>query len=300
MIKLSVCIPVYNFDVRELVNALKKEIVKRNLSAEIILIDDSSEVFFVSLNSEIQHVVDGFILLKENIGRSKIRNLFLKHAQGQYFLFLDCDGKLIQECFLENYFNFILRNPDCTSIYGGRKVSLLPPNQSYFLRWKFAVERENISLEKRKKNPYLSFQTNNFVIKKEILEKILFNEAYTNYGYEDLLFAMDLKSENVIINHIENPILNNDVETNEVYLEKVKESVDSLSSMLKYGVVRERLSSIKLVKTFIAFDFFPFNFLIIFLFKFSSDFLERKLLKGNQSLRYLDLYKLGMLFKLMK
>ena len=98
------------------------------------------------------------------------------------------------------------------------------------------------------------------LIKKEILEKILFNEAYTNYGYEDLLFAMDLKSENVIINHIENPILNNDVETNEVYLEKVKESVDSLSSMLKYGVVRERLSGIKLVKTFIAFDFFPFNF----------------------------------------
>ncbi|WP_435525706.1 hypothetical protein [Chryseobacterium indoltheticum] len=44
--KISVCIPVYNFDVRELVYDLKKEIENQNIDAEIILIDDASEESF--------------------------------------------------------------------------------------------------------------------------------------------------------------------------------------------------------------------------------------------------------------
>jgi len=44
--KISVCIPVYNFDVRELVTALNREIHTYTLDAEIILIDDASEYAF--------------------------------------------------------------------------------------------------------------------------------------------------------------------------------------------------------------------------------------------------------------
>lgn len=300
MIKLSVCIPVYNFDVRELVYGLKKEIESQNLSAEIILIDDFSDWKSCSLNSEIQDVASVFLSLDKNLGRSKIRNLFLNYAQGEYLLFLDCDGKLIQENFLKNYINFLSKNPLSDVLYGGRKVPAEIPHQKHLLRWKFAVERENLSVEARKSHPYLSFQTNNFVIRKNVLDKIPFNISYSNYGYEDLLFAMDLKSENILIHHIENPVLNNDVETNEVYLEKVKESVASVSAMLKNNAVKDRISDIKLVKAFGKLNFFPLNIFIVFFFKISKNFLEKKLLHGNKSLRYLDLYKLGLLFKLMK
>lgn len=300
MIKLSVCIPVYNFDVRELVYELKKEIESQSLSAEIILIDDFSDRQFFSLNSEIQNVVSVFVSLDENVGRSKIRNLFLNYAQGEYLLFLDCDGKLIQENFLENFLNFLLKNPLADTIYGGRKVPVEIPDQKHLLRWKFAVERENLSVEARKHHPYLSFQTNNFVIRKKVLDKIPFNISYSNYGYEDLLFAMDLKSENITIHHIENPVLNNDVETNEVYLKKVKESVASVSTMLKNTEVKNRISDIKLVKAYDSLNFFPVRNFIIYLFKISENFLKKKLLKGDKSLHYLDLYKLGLLFKLMK
>ncbi|MBD8082959.1 glycosyltransferase [Chryseobacterium sp. GCR10] len=298
--KLSVCIPVYNFDVRELVYGLKNEIESQNLSAEIILIDDFSDRQFFSLNSEIQNVVNVFVPLDENVGRSKIRNLFLNYVQGEYLLFLDCDGKLIQENFLRNYINFLSQNSLTDALYGGRKVPTEIPDQKHLLRWKFAVERENLSVEERKSHPYLSFQTNNFVIRKKVLDKIPFNVSYSNYGYEDLLFAMDLKSENINIHHIENPVLNNDVEANEVYLEKVKESVASVSAMLKTDAVKNRISGIKLVKAFEKLNFFPFNNLVIFFFKISTNLLEKNLLKGNKSLRYLDLYKLGLLFKLMK
>lgn len=300
MIKLSVCIPVYNFDVRELVYGLKKEIENQNLSAEIILIDDFSDRKLCSLNSEIQGVASVFLSLDKNLGRSKIRNLFLNYAQGEYLLFLDCDGKLIQENFLKNYINFLSKNPLTDVLYGGRKVPAEIPDQKHLLRWKFAVERENLSVGERKSHPYLSFQTNNFVIRQNVLYKIPFNVSYSNYGYEDLLFAMDLKSENILIHHIENPVLNNDVETNEVYLEKVKESVASISSMLKTNAVKNRISDIKLVKAFGKFNFFPLSIFIVFFFKISKNFLEKKLLHGNKSLRYLDLYKLGLLFKLMK
>ncbi|KQT22484.1 glycosyl transferase family 2 [Chryseobacterium sp. Leaf404] len=298
--KLSVCIPVYNFDVRDLVYGLKKEIESQNLSAEIILIDDFSDSLFFSLNSEIQNIASDYILLDENNGRSKIRNLFLNYAQGEYLLFLDCDGKLIDKNFLKNYLDFLSENPVSDVLYGGRKVPAETPDQKHLLRWKFAVERENLSVEKRKSHPYLSFQTNNFVIRKNVLDKIPFNISYSNYGYEDLLFAMDLKSENILIHHIENPVLNNDVETNERYLEKVKESVSSVASMLKKTAVRNRISDIKLVKAFEKLNFFPLHYLIVFLFIISEKFLEKSLLKGCKNLRYLDLFKLGLLFKLMK
>lgn len=40
--KLSICIPVYNFDVNGLVNDLNDQIVSHNLDAEIIPIDQLS------------------------------------------------------------------------------------------------------------------------------------------------------------------------------------------------------------------------------------------------------------------
>ena len=105
--KLSICIPVFNFDVNDLVNDLQSQINSENLDAEIILIDDASNQEFISINENIQAKVSQFIFLDKNIGRSKIRNLFLKYVQSEYLLFLDCDGKIISKTFLKNYIDFI-------------------------------------------------------------------------------------------------------------------------------------------------------------------------------------------------
>ena len=40
--KISVCIPVYNFDIKNLVIALRTEIQTNQIDAEIILIDDTN------------------------------------------------------------------------------------------------------------------------------------------------------------------------------------------------------------------------------------------------------------------
>ena len=59
--KISVCIPVYNFDVRELVFSLSKEIENQKLNAEIILIDDASTKEFVAINEPLKNNVTQFI-----------------------------------------------------------------------------------------------------------------------------------------------------------------------------------------------------------------------------------------------
>lgn len=69
--KLSICIPVYNFDVNGLVNDLNDQIVSHNLDAEIILIDDASDAEFVQKNKPLENIVNHFIFLDNNIGRSK-------------------------------------------------------------------------------------------------------------------------------------------------------------------------------------------------------------------------------------
>ena len=298
--KISICIPIYNFDVRELVFDLKKEIKEKGIDAEIILIDDASENSFKIIHQELQNEVKDFIFLEKNIGRSKIRNLFLQYSAGDYFLFLDCDGKIITPNFLEIYLKSLQKNSKIDVLYGGRTVGENLLNSKYILRWKFATERENLSVLMRNEKPYLSFQTNNFIIKREVFSKIKFNPEFENYGYEDLLFAMDLKSEHIKIHHIDNPIFNNDLETNEIYLKKAEESVESLAKMLKTESLRPKISEIKLVK---AYNFLQKTYLsLIFqpLFSFMEEKIKKNLISNNPNLRNLDLYKLGLLLRKMK
>ena len=298
--KLSICIPVYNFDVRELIFDLEKQIEKNGFNAEIILIDDASTEGFKKINKETSKKVEHFVFLEKNVGRSLIRNMFLYYAKGNYLLFLDCDGKIISPDFLKNYLDFIQSNPSTKVIYGGREVSPEPPEAKKYLRWKFAFERENLAVEQRKEIPYLSFQTNNFIVKKSVLEKVNFNPEFQKYGYEDLLFAMDLKAKNVEINHIDNPIFNNDLEENEVYLKKVEESVESLAKMLTNSKVKEKIGEVKLVKAYEMFTTTATKFWFQKLFSLRRERTKQKLLKGNVSLRYLDFYKLGLLFEEME
>lgn len=292
--RLSICIPVFNFDVNDLVNDLQDQINADLLDAEIILIDDASDKEFLSINKNLEEKVSQFIFLKENIGRSKIRNSFLKYAQSEYLLFLDCDGKIIHKNFLKTYFDFIdRRNPDV--IFGGRKVSKVKPPSEYGLRWKFATERENLPVKQRLKEPYLDFQTNNFVVKKSILQKIPFNEAITQYGYEDLVFSKDLCDHQIKIDHIDNAIFNNDVENNIVFLSKANQSAKSLAQLIMTDQNFKKVSQIRLAKAYLIMKKTGTIYIYRLIYNLLKSQIEKKLLTGNSSLRLLDLYKLGQL-----
>lgn len=292
--KLSVCIPVFNFDINELIQDLQNQIKLDNLDAEIILIDDASDEEFSRINGGLETEVRKFVWLDHNVGRSKIRNLFLKYSQSEYLLFLDCDGKIIRRDFLKTYFDFIDKKQSDV-VFGGRKVSAIKPSDEYGLRWKFATERENLPVSQRVKAPYLDFQTNNFVVKKSILQQVPFNEGITQYGYEDLVFSKDLYDHQIKIDHIDNPIFNNDVETNAVFLSKADQSARSLAQLINTDKNFNRVSQIRLTKAYLIMKKTGTIYIYRLIYKLLKSRIEKKLLTGNASLKALDFYKLGQL-----
>ena len=171
---LSICIPIYNFDVRALIDDLLCQGNKLAVPFELILIDDCSEKSFKNIN-KLSCEKATYIELDKNIGRSKIRNLFLEYAQYENLLFLDCDAKLVSETYLENYIS-LLMNENPQVIFGGSIYENELKDKNCLLNWKYGLKRQQQSAENRKLNPYQSFMTNNFIIKKSLFEKEKFNE----------------------------------------------------------------------------------------------------------------------------
>ena len=286
--KISVCIPVYNFDVRELVFSLSKEIENHKLNAEIILIDDASSKDFITINEPLKEVVNQFIFLEKNIGRSSIRNLFLKYASGDFLLFLDCDAKILSENFLKNYLQFIKENKESKVVFGGFEVE----KGTLTLRKKYSLEREIVPLEKRKLAPYSSFRGINFLVKKEILQQFPFDENLKNYGYEDLILSKNLELKKVEISHLENPVLHGDEETTDVFLFKTKIAIQNLRKIHKNNP--DFVKDMKLIKAYQKIKDKRLLSVYKNFFKISKSFLINKLHQENPNLRYFDLYKLGL------
>lgn len=293
--KISVCIPIYNFDVRELVYDLKKEIKNNSIDAEIILIDDASDENFKQINNELLNQVKEFILLEKNIGRSKIRNLFLKHTNGDYLLFLDCDVKINNENFLTNYLKEIERNRGVEVVYGNFKIDSA---YSKTLRNRYSVEKEIFSVERS--SDFSLLKTVNFIIKRDIFKKFPFNEQLINYGYEDFVFAKTLEFGNVKFSAIQNPVIHIDDTSNEVFLNKTETAMSSLYQLYQNS---ENALFIKDIKVFkIAKKIIKFGLKNVFLnfYALLETRIKKNLLSENPNLNYLDLLKLGLLLKKIK
>lgn len=292
---ISICIPVYNFNITSLLNKLCHQVQSLTIPVEIIVIDDCSKNF-QEINKKAAEKYN-YVELTENIGRSKIRNLFIGYSKYEQLLFLDCDSLIIKDNFLQTYLDILKDRPGV--VVGGRVYENNKPERNKMLRWKYGTFRESTSAQIRSRHPYGSFMTNNFLIKKEILEEIRFDERLLNYGHEDTLFGFSLKQENIPILHIENPVLNGDLETNVEYLEKTNEGVKNLVRILQFSNWDKDLINdislltfyykIKKWKWMIYISFVVFKPFIVLLFK-----------KGYIHLKMFDFYKLGLFIKWLK
>ena len=163
---LSILIPIYNFDVRSLVEELHRQAKLAGTEFEIILLDDHSDRVFHIINQELStfgNVV--YQRLKENVGRSKIRNLLARQAQYPYLLFMDCDSKVVKKDYIDTYLKKIVPN---TVLYGGRTYQNTPPKeQQHRLHWFVGKAREEKRASERQKQAWHSFMTNNYLIPKE-------------------------------------------------------------------------------------------------------------------------------------
>ncbi len=293
---LSICIPVYNNDVTILVKSLQEQIVNIPYNIEIILIDDASDLHYRSIN---KGLVTKYVQLDENVGRAKIRNLFLNYSDYPYLLFLDCDSFIISNKFIENYINILLNNNGLNVLCGGRIYKNIKPKRKYRLRWKYGLKIETKSAEQRREFPNKSFLTNNFVIRKELFSAIKFDESIITYGHEDTLFGYRLQQANIKIEHVDNPILNNDYELNREFLRKTNQAVINLVHILQnlnYDVCF--IENVKMLKFYYRIKknfLFPIIKFICLLSNRILQFLFNNGLTFN--LHLFNFYKLGVFIK---
>ncbi len=224
---LSIVIPIFNQDVRTLVYTLVKQCNKLNINYQVLCFDDGSEQKFREMNKELAFKINvNYTEMPENLGRSKIRNWLGKAAFYEYILFLDGDSTVKSKDFIKTYLQHL---PTEAVIYGGRSYTPKPPrSKKKLLHWKYGTKREALSAKKRKKDPYLNFQSNNFLIPSALFAKHLFDEKVEGYGYEDLLYAFDLQKKGISILHIDNPVIHDGLEINTDFIKKTAHAIHNL------------------------------------------------------------------------
>ena len=286
---LSILVPVFNYDVLELISDINKQCIDEEINFEIIVIEDGSSKLFK--NSEINNIKNAkHEVLEKNIGRSKIRNILADKAEFDNLIYMDCDSE-INPKFIKNYISYLDSKNDYI-VCGGREYTSEPESDDYILHWKYGIEAESKPAIIRNSNPNKSFMTNNFLISKSLFNKIRFNEEIITYGHEDTLFGYELKKLGIIITHIDNPVVHIGLETNTEFLEKTKLGLENLMYIYKmHKSDKDFTDNISLLKLYNKFIFFAP--IISFVFKLLEPLLVKNILSKNPSIRHFSAYKFG-------
>ncbi|SRX54769.1 glycosyltransferase [Aequorivita sp. CIP111184] len=292
---ISILIPTYNYTVFSLVENLQKQCESANVVYEILVFDDAStDKKSLEENSKINSLAHcSFQVLDKNIGRSKIRNLLAEKATYTWLLFLDADTFPSSSKFISNYVAAF--SEESSVVFGGIEY---PKNTSenVRLRYKYGSERESLTLSERIKNPYHSFITMGFGIKKDVFKTIKFNEKLTGYGYEDSVFGYELQKNNISLLHIDNPVIHLNLETNEDFIYKSHLALQNLLNFYNEGSIDGE--NVKILKTYLKLKKWNLLFAARAIFAVFKNPLLKNLTSSKPSLFLFDLYRLGYLSSL--
>lgn len=229
---LSILIPTYNYDCSALVAELAKQAAcVEGLLWEIIVGDDGSTLQEVLVaNRKINNIPCCEYWERGcNSGRSAIRNALYRRSRGTHLLFLDGDGMPACNAFLSCYVAEAMREP-VGVLCGGILHPEVLPSPAVSLRWRYEkCAEKRMTVEWRNAHPYTNFRSFNFLIYRESFSRLLFDENIKQYGFEDNLFGQALCDNGVAIKHIDNPMLNIDIEPNALYIKKNEEALATLA-----------------------------------------------------------------------
>ena len=125
--------------------------------------------------------------------------------------------------------------------------------------------------------------------------------ARTALEHEDTLLGYDLKNAGILINHIENPVVNGDIESNSDYLQKSEMALSNLVSIINIlENWNEFIKSVRILDVYFNQLNSVFRFGISIVFKLFKTQISNALKHGNTSLFLFDFYKLGWLSEKIK
>jgi glycosyltransferase involved in cell wall biosynthesis len=293
--KISLLVPVYDYDIIALVHGMKSALGKVPEFCEILIGDDGSSPEYKEKYKALEE--DGIKLIssEKNIGRAAIRNRLAMEASGDFLLFIDADTVLpgTAEAYMRKWLPMMqLYNVIC----GGILYHDAPPGDpDKLLRWKFGKWMEQRKASEKNKNPNEWFSTFNVLISKSVFSKIRFNEELKQYGYEDTLMGYQLKKAGIEILHIDNGLFHEGLETNKEFLNKTKLGVENLSKLYDNVTDKKTFSqTVRILRTYNYFKFFRLTGLLAKFYIRYRDRMEIRLESGKISVLLFRFYKVAM------
>lgn len=279
--QLSVLIPTHDRTCYPLVSTLASQLQASGISHEVIVADDGSRdqvsvIANLKIN-EIEHCQ--YIRNTDNVGRSAIRNQLADKASGEWLLFIDSDAKIVRQDYINRYAEVM--NDENNVVCGGIIHPDVCPSPRQSLRWTYEKDYEL-------RNGTISegFRSFQFMIRREVFMQIRFDERITKYGWEDVLFGIRLREMGLKITCIDNPLMNDDIERNDVFLRKTEEAIMNLCTF------RDELKGdVNLIKT--ADMVSGVAWLLRMAFALTKNMMRRNLLGEKPNMKVLAFYKLG-------
>lgn len=286
---LSILIPVYNYNISNLVHEIHEQATKANIKFEIICFNDASEKYNYENNSAVGSLSSTKIINSEkNLGRIKSRQLLSNESIYNWLLFLDADVIPKSKKFIEHYISKINSNHDV--IYGGFAYTNTRPNNDSVLRWKYGKKFEEVDAKKRNLKPHQLIISANFFIKKNIFKKI--NSKINRKGYGlDNYFASLLKQNNVSVLHLNNEVYHYGLETSIIYLNKAKDCIITL--LWLFNTKKMLKHNNKLLSAFVLLKKVKLNYLMMVFYKAFNSKMKGNLIGVNPNMYLLQLYKLS-------
>lgn len=288
---LSVLIPVYDYHVGPLVRQLVAQLQPVDFPWEVRVYEDASPPGDSDFNVELRKLADRVVytVLAENHGRAAIRNRLAREARYDNLIFLDADGAIPAD-FITAYAPYL---DSGKVISGGRFYSeerSIPGDA--FLHWLYGRKRESKPARVRSKQPYVGFQTNNFLAPRSLLLWQPFDEKAIGYGHEDTLWGWELKAKNIELLHIDNAVEHLGLEGHGTFLRKQERAVHNLKVLQNsHPDLPSRLSSL-------ASKVAMFKFALLPLLSILAPLARRRLDRTMPgSLYWLDLLKLYWFWK---
>lgn len=288
---LSVCIPVYNVDVRELVGELVRQFIDTHIEGEVIVLDDGSNNQYRKKNIRLADLKYVRYYEQNNRGRAKTRNQLAEYAVFDKLVFIDGD------CMVPSNYITTYTQPSNYAhklVIGGLSYASKTPERQLRLRWNYGRKREaTIKYDDKS----ISFLSSNFMIDSTLFQSIKFDEKIIGYGNEDTLFGIQLRRLQIPFIAIDNRVMHLGLEPGAVFLSKTKESLKNLWLIYNRTQIKELEShkAIKVLKT--KQPHFTIS-LLSFVFKITETPITAFLTKIYPSIFIFDVYKLFYLFKL--
>lgn len=285
-----------------------------SLGFEIIFADDGSADATARQRNAIiaQLPYCQYIERPKNVGRSAIRNFLAHTAHYSHLIFLDGDVAIKRGNFVQTYLahrndadviigtlHFSRMQVACDTaedIIGHTKRAKEETKKTtepmlYDDNLKYRYEQQFLAkhpVKKRMQQPYASFRTTNFMVRRDLLLAYPFDETFLEYGYEDTLFGKQLKEHGATLIHLDNAATIADYEDNATFVAKTEESLRTLAAhahqLQGYSTLLHTANKLKCL------HLLP---LIAFVFKLFKGLLHKNLCSNSPSVFLFNVYKLG-------